>query len=177
MIMVAITRSLAALAVSAKGTIFRHVTAHSGHPWNEAADRVAATAANSDMDMGQPSFWSYALPRAQSWEIDLVSALVEGQFDGSQYPPRQGTVLFPGFVWPIQQKHRVGAIQITEAVPARAAAEGVDATEKTNCRMRWAALQANVLTLGTKKAEDWMEDRRYDEGRYVYCNVANFSLH
>ena len=71
--------------------VWVHVKGHSGHPWNEGADRIAAHIADDTAFALRYPFPAHDWVLASAHSIKLSADLFVGTYDGTHYPPRNGS--------------------------------------------------------------------------------------
>ena len=92
-LLVCLVQTFLAIAASRAPVAFRHVAAHSGHPWNEYADRAAAAVLTKHTPEIDVAFRASDMLNSTPHKIEWALALYLGYFDNPAYPPRIGSAM------------------------------------------------------------------------------------
>lgn len=81
--------AVAAVAEVALNVTFKHVTAHSGHPWNEFADATCTALARRSILFPAKGSWQQSHTRlyAEPKQIEWARLVFMGPAERSQFPP------------------------------------------------------------------------------------------
>ena len=162
--LLAVTRALLDMVRFRTELGLHHVKAHTGHPWNEYADRAAAGAARPGQDDFDQNFVADPLRLSTPHRLMWAVALVTGQLAGPQYPPIIGTTLLACSSRPpcsdVPPLHR--------KTGSRAGGARHDHETPFTINM----LQANVLTMAERNVKTNDSDDPVHVARRVYLDRA-----
>ena len=160
--LLAVTRALLDIVRSRALVTMNHVKSHTGHPWNEYADRAAAFVARPGSRNFHQHFVAVPLRLSTPHRISWAAALFVGQLAGPQYPLIAGTLLCVSSSR--QSSSEVPALHAVSLPRGKPQCEGH--LDKFNLNL----LQANVLTMADRADKDAERNDPTHVARRVYLD-------